>query len=104
MKIKVTEAIVDLSGKAIGDLTLRSVCNEVLLGQIPGDESLGGAKKAEMFALAMRIHDEDEPDLKAEEISLLKDRIGRGYSALVTGRAYELLDPPSKLRAVSDAG
>lgn len=106
MKVDVTQIIRDLSGQPLAgkpeDATLRKVCLEVLMNTLRGDESMSGAGKAQLYALGMRIHSEDHPDLSAEDLSLVKDRIGRAYAPLVVGQAYALLDPQAP-RAVSVA-
>lgn len=72
---------------------LRKVCREVLLGTLPGDGEVTGLVKADWWALAERLRREENPSLSAEEITLLKTRIGRNYNALIVGQAFALLDP-----------
>lgn len=101
MKIDVTQPIVDLSGRPVPEgaeegspvLTLRSAIVTALLTPFKGDETMEGPAKLKHFLLAQRVHGDDAPDLKAEDIALIKARIGKGYAALVVGRAFELLDP-----------
>lgn len=95
MLVNITAEILDLNGaSADPPLLLRTVLTEALLSPLRGDEGLVGGDKARHFRLAMRIAAADTSiDLIAEEVALLKDRIGRGYPALVVGRAWDLLDP-----------
>lgn len=103
MKIDVTQSILGLDGKPVSeDATLRKVCTESLLGVMKGDDAMGGADKAKLFSLAMQIEQEDAPDLSIEDWGKIKDRIGRGFAPLIVGRAYELIDPPAKLKAVGE--
>jgi hypothetical protein len=73
-----------------------------LCGVLRGDEGLGGAEKAKLFALALRIMQEDAPDLEIEDRSVVKERIGRAFAPLIVGRAFEMIDPPAKLKAVGE--
>lgn len=94
MKIDVTPVITDLEGKPIEGVTLRKVICDSLLLPLEGDEKLSGEKKAQMYALAVKTHNEDQPDFRAEDIAEIKARIGKRFAPLVVGRAYALLDPP----------
>lgn len=101
MKIDMTTVLLALDGKPIPigpgedslNSTLRTIVENALLSPLRGDENVTGAKKAEMFILAMRAHTEDQCDMKAEEITMVKERIGRAFPPLIVGRAYEILDP-----------
>ena len=95
MKIDVTVPMRNLDGEPVPDSSLRLIITESLLGVLRGDEGLDGPRKADLYALAFRIHHDDKPDLKAEEISLIKERIGRAYAPLIVGMSYKLLDPPA---------
>ena len=73
MKIDVTRQLYDLTDEPIPDATLRQIVTNALLNPLRGDDNLDGAKKAELYALAFRIHNEDAPDLKAEEIAQMRE-------------------------------
>jgi len=78
---------------AMEALTLQEVCRFALANTLPGDDKLAGDTKFEHFHLALRIVDNNEVELKAEEISTIKERIGKVWSTMVMGRAWEMLDP-----------
>jgi hypothetical protein len=104
MKINVAQPILDLDGKQIdGEATLRKACVQVLLNPLKGDDGQSGQDKASLFALAMQINSEDEPDLAIEDWAKIKERVGRGYGPLVVGRVYAMIDPPAKLKAVEQS-
>lgn len=101
-KIKVTTEIIDLAGNPIvsppknpGEkpepLTLRAASIQALMG---ADDKATGDQKFKVFMLAQRIHEEDEPTLKSEEITLVKNAVGKLFFPLVVGRVWNLLDPP----------
>lgn len=105
MKIDMSAVLTDLDGKPIFEadaqgqpttkpLTLRIACRGALLSPLRGDDALTGEQKANFFALALLVG-QDAPELKIEQVATLKERIGKGYSPLIVGRCYELLDPPS---------
>lgn len=98
------EEIVDKDGKKTTKkhppLTLRKISENVLL--MPDTDGTGkqkemdGEEKCKRYDLAMRIHKataKDLADLQSEEISLLKELLAKGYSTLVVGQAFEILDP-----------
>ena len=72
---------------------LRDICVGALLNTIDSDKGVSGVERNKWFVLSMKLQKEDEPYLLAEDIKLLKDRIGSIYKTLIVGRAYELLDP-----------
>lgn len=49
-------------------------------------------EKLKKFNLGMKINKDIIVDLKAEEIVLLKETIGKHYAPVVVGRMYEILE------------
>jgi len=112
-KINVSKPILDFNGEPIQktepfelceackqkksdkttDFLLREICTRSLSAMTDKTSKLSGQQKFERGRLAMKIHNEDEPHLSAEEISLIKEAIGDVESVLVVMRAYEILDP-----------
>ncbi len=92
MKINVTAPICDITGAAIEGQTLRSVAVRALLEPLKGDEGMNGERKAQLFAVAMKMHQDDEPDLDIGELKTVRDRVDQAYGPLVVGRVRELLD------------
>lgn len=75
-------------------VTLGFVASSALLApDEPRQQSQGGEDKAARFALALKVHGASKVDLKAEDIALLKARIGAVFPPIFVGRAYEILDP-----------
>jgi hypothetical protein len=98
VKVDVTAPILDINNIPLtaGDgqhVTLRSIIEAVLINPLEGDNKLEGPAKLQLWDLALKVHREDEPDFQAEEIALIKRRIGIGTSTTVVGRAFALLDP-----------
>lgn len=71
------------------DVTLRLVVVNALLA--PAD--ISGTDKMKRFLLAQKIHEStEEVKLLPEELVLIKDLIGKTYSPLFVGRAYQILN------------
>ena len=107
MKIDVTQNLKQLDGTPLAQasarcpecgqateartFTLRLVAVDALMMQRRGEE-LGGDEKVRRYALAMQIHSEDEPDLKVEDVALIKKLVGELYGPLVVGQVWAMLD------------
>ncbi|MBA7687156.1 hypothetical protein ES703_95616 [subsurface metagenome] len=98
------EEIVDKDGnkttKKFPPLTLKKISENVLLGQeIDGTgkpKEMDAEEKCKRYDLAMRIYKataKDLADLQAEEVVLLKKLIAKGYSTIIVGQAFKILDP-----------
>lgn len=114
MQINVTQTLTHLDGAPLIDqavveqrlvdvvkdgapvqVTLRMVCQRALMSTIPGlDDRADGKGKVELYALALRITKEDNPDLKDDDRVLLKERIGKWGGVLVVGQAFAMLSDP----------
>lgn len=98
MLVDTNAPILGLDGRPLevaGDVvTLRTIIQGALLATLPEDSKMPGARKAELFRLALAAN-ADSVDWKAEDVALIKDRIGQVSTPLAVGRAYELIDPPA---------
>ena len=93
MKINFNQPIKNIMGEEIKDLTLKTVSVESLLATFDDERSLLGEEKAKRYVLATRIYaNPEELDLTVEEISKIKQLIGKGYGPLVVGQAWEILE------------
>ena len=84
---------VDMSRMVDGkerDVLLRDVCENALLEDDRGSD---GGEKMKRFKLAEKIHLYEDVNLSAEDVTLLKELIGKLYGPLVVGQAYKILDP-----------
>lgn len=98
MKINFDAPIIDLAEKPMNDekgdpVTLATVTVQALLATLRGDEAMAGTAKAECGHLGMRLFPGGEQDLKAEQVTMIKERIGRAFTPLIVARAWALLDP-----------
>lgn len=82
--------------EASGEITLGSVCLTVIGATLQGDDTLDGPAKYNMYKLASRISDAAAKvtpiNISAEEISMLKGRIAKGYGVFVVGAAFDALE------------
>jgi hypothetical protein len=98
MLINFTHEIKQLDGKSIPGLggkektTLKDVAVDALLAQFQDEQNLSGEEKCKRYVLATRIYGNDEIELTVEEVALIKKLIGRGFSPLVVGQAYSMLE------------
>lgn len=99
MKIDITTQILNLQGEPFknGDnedspLTLRDVCITSLSSVIP-KEDLDGVEKFKRYQLAQKIYSaHKEVTLTAEDISKIKELVGKIYNIPVVGAVYLLLE------------
>ena len=101
MKVDFDAVIKDLDGVPMSDartaagdgrlLTLKTVCVNGLLAT-ETDKNIPGQQKLARFRLAEQINAGGEQNLSAEDVALIKERVGAFYVTLVVGRAFGLLD------------
>jgi len=93
--LNLNQVLVDLDQQPFADgATYKTVILSSLLATLPGDEKAGAKEKVSLFQLSMKVHDQaDDCDLTSEEITLIKDRVGRAFAPLVVGRVFALIDP-----------
>jgi hypothetical protein len=98
MKLDVNSVIEDLEGSPIMDgdkpVTLGAISKFALLNAFP-DEKIDNSKKVERFDLAMKIsiamkQTSSETEFSPEEVSVIRDVVGRGYAPLIVGRVYQM--------------
>ena len=87
--------VCQVCGSVIGEsepMTVRLAAVRALTAQYRDEQDLAGDEKVTRFHLALRLTDESEPDLKAEEIVLIKSVVGKMYGPVVVGRMWSILD------------
>jgi len=73
--------------------TLRNAATSALTALFRDEPNLDAKKKFERGALALRIHNNDEPSLSVNEVALVKELIGKRFDPLIIVRAWAILDP-----------
>lgn len=109
MKISVTQQLTELDGTPMTTgkqvcqmcgqvvseeepMTVRLAATRALTAVYRDEQNLKGDEKVARFHLALKVTDEDEPDLKAEDIVLIKMVVGKMYGPVVVGRVWSILD------------
>jgi len=100
MKINFNVKLKNLAGKTLKDgekdVTLKDISINALLGNYK-DENIDGNEKLKRFILATKISEATgEIELENDDITLIKNMIAKGYSTVVTARAWQILDPHKK--------
>lgn len=75
--------------------TLGAAASAALLTQSLGDERMTAEQKVSRAALALKVRDAGQLDLKAEDVAMIKDAVGKAYQPLVVYRVFGLVDPAS---------
>ena len=86
------------------DYTLKSICIDVLFSPEMTPDGrpvqVDGIKKFERWELASKIYNANGIiELKSEEVTQLKDLIGKGYGPIIVGQAWEALEGKRGLEA-----
>ena len=77
----------------IRDVLLSRLAVNALLANYNDEPALSGEDKVKRFKLAQQINDADgDVEVTAEQVALLKSLIAKGYTPLVVGQAYEILE------------
>jgi hypothetical protein len=110
MKIDVTQQLLELDGtpmvtgkqicrtcgQGVSDkepLTVRWAATKALTATFRDEPSLPGDEKVARFHLALKVTREDQLDLKAEDVVLIKQLVGKMYGPVVVGQVWSILDP-----------
>ncbi|MCK4577943.1 MAG: hypothetical protein KAU50_04085, partial [Candidatus Marinimicrobia bacterium] len=73
-------------------MTVRLAAIRALTASFRDEQNLAGDEKITRFHLALRITDEDKPELKAEGIVLIKTLVGKMYGPIIVGRMWTILE------------
>lgn len=101
MKRNLNQPINDMNGIPITEphaegartVTVKKIAVDALLANYEDERNLSGEDKVKRFRLAQKIHvAEDEIEITAEEISLIKRLVGKGYAPLAVGQVFDLLE------------
>lgn len=75
------------------DLTLRAISTAALNFVFQDEKAVGAAEKDDRFALQLKLYAKDVVDLEADEITKIKNLIGKmQYTPCVIGQARLMLD------------
>lgn len=101
MKIKTEIVLMNFNGDVLqdndgkGNLTdanLKHAIVNSLLAPLQQGKNETGVEKVKKYELAKRVYDNDEVELSAEEVSLIKERLAEVYPPLVVGQCFKILE------------
>ena len=95
MKVNFKETFKDIEGNEILDdgkaTTLQTVAINALMATYTDEQNLSGEDKLKRWKMSQRIFGGEE-DFSIEDVALLKKLIGKAYSTIIVGQAYEMLE------------
>lgn len=94
MKRNFDTVIKDIDGKpfADGTVTLKTLVITSIQIEAAGDERMPVTEKVDLFKIASKVVGGGDVELSAEEIAIIKARIGKTLKPIFVGRAFELLE------------
>ena len=97
MKVDFSKAITDLEGKPVkeGDnaVSLKIVTINALMAAFEDEKGLSGEDKLKRYTLGQTIQKAEGPvELTVEQVSMIKNLIGKAFGTLIVGSAYQLLE------------
>lgn len=98
MKIDLSQTLHSLKKEPLKDekdefVTLKKLCVTALATENEESSKESGEEKVKRFKLFMRLDDvKDFAELSAEEITLIKSKMAKLYSALAVGQCYAMLE------------
>lgn len=99
MKVNLTQPIKNYDGKLIKDekdkLTLKKVL-VVALNSQDKNEVITPEQKSKIYQLSLKMYESKEPNFTVDDLSFIKERVGKFWSALVYGRVCDLIDNKEK--------
>jgi translation initiation factor RLI1 len=98
----ITEVVKVNDKTAPKEYTLLRACCDALLEQDIND--LSGDDKVKRYILAKKISRKGIVTLKAEEVSLLKDLIGKRFYPVIVAQAWAILDPVEQVSDFQNGG
>jgi len=95
-----TQLLIGLDGKPMLDtigpdakpVTLSFIATNALRQSIVGDDANDWDKKLDLYALAKKIHDNKSCSLSAQDITIIKARVGKLYNPEVVGAVQSALE------------
>jgi hypothetical protein len=97
MEINFSKNLRDLDGEDLIEkgqpINLKTVCVNALLAQFRDETDIDGIEKVKRYKLSTKIYDSNgNIDLSSEEISLIKKLVGKAFSTIIVGQAFDMLN------------
>lgn len=98
MRIKLKTPILDYEGKEIpakDDPTQSITYFDVFLNALnmgPQGEILTPEIKNKIYQISKKMYSSNEPHFTPEQLTIIKERVGKAYTPMVYGRVCDLID------------
>lgn len=101
MKIDVTKEIKDFEGNVLQvptlnnqtkAATIRWACVNALMGIYQDEQNIAGEEKLKRYLLAQKVQKQKTPELASEEITLIKQLVGKNFGPPVVGPVFQVLE------------
>jgi hypothetical protein len=98
MKVDTTQVLKTLDGQVMKDndgqgnavdATLKMALVNSILSPVQKESGIDKVKK---FNLAQRVYKDDEVELTAEDITLIKERVGETFAPIIVGQVWNILE------------
>ena len=73
-------------------MLLRNAMVDALLGGYDDEAKLSGADKVERYQIALRVQNEDAPEMTIQDLALIQELVAKRYAPLVTGQVWMMLE------------
>jgi len=95
MKIDFSQKLKTLTGETFKmddkEILLSEMCVDALLAT-EQNEPIGGQEKMKRWEIAKKIHNKEEVEITSEEITLIKERVGKILITPIVGSINDLLE------------
>lgn len=99
MKYDVTTQLISIQGEPMRqgptkddpEATLRDILVQACVGMDPRRHP-EGKEKYRAYNLMKKIHENDVVELESDDVTFLKDLVGEGFSTVVVGPVWDLLE------------
>lgn len=91
------ETIKETPQKNSDDLTLKTVCINALLANIP-NERIEGKEKLERYEFALKLKNGGTIEITVEQAAKLKDLVGKVYNTVISGQTWQMLESIKEIK------
>lgn len=93
MILNFDQTLKELNGETIkdekGEVKLKTFCQNAILAP---EKEQNAEEKVRAYQLAIKIQEGGEVEVTAEEIALIKKKVGEAYAPIVVGQIFEILE------------
>lgn len=108
MKVDFDTVLTNLSGEELKENDKKHILKDISINSLmaniqqQGDNPEAGTVKIKRYELARKINDGGVVEVTAEEITMIKERVGIVMPTMVMGSVYDILEKKSEPKGESD--